>query len=260
MTCDSDIEPDNLVPEYISAKKRLLELERNLAPPNSEDFDKDLAIAKSEARLRRIESDVLFDKFLAEQQWKKERVVVEKEIATAKKQTKEPEKKETVQEEGHEKNSSDGDINDEAQRIAAEILAENDDEDDDDIGGLFASLPQNEVDETTGKTQTVVTSSDGSKFVIRDFGKWTGVSPRRILEEACRSRFVGVQLGYLERWLIILQGHFSQDQLLSCIRGFVCKPPFSRHSVDQASGSTHHHSRHRCRDRCRFTPGHYHDE
>ena len=191
MVCDSDIEPDNLVPEYISAKRRLLQLERSLIPTKPEDSDNDLAIAKLEARLKRIEGDVLFDKFVAEKQWKQERVAVEKEIAVAKKQTQERETKEIAPAGGpDEKTSTDDDINDEAQRIAAEILAENNDDDLDDIGGLFASLPQNEVDAATGKTQTVVTSSDGNKVVIRDFGKWSGVSPRRVLEEACRSRLV----------------------------------------------------------------------
>lgn len=243
MTCDSDIEPDNLVPEYIATKRRLLELERNLPPATPEGFDKDLAIAKAEARLKRIEADILFDKFVAEQQWKKERVVVEKEIAATKKQPKEDEAAETTPEEGaNEKNSTGSGINDEAQRIAAEILAENDGSDDD-ISGLFASLPQNEVDESTGKTQTVVTSSDGSKVVIRDFGKWTGMSPRRILEEACRSRFVGIWIVSFDLGLMFRQGRVSQDQLYGCIGGLFCKPSFSRYPMDQTSGSTPYNPR-----------------
>jgi ATP-dependent RNA helicase DHX29 len=153
----------------------------------SADFDKDLTVAKLEAKLRKIEDDVLFDKFIAEQQWKTQRIGVEKDIATAKKLA----KIDTVEEPGSGdntgKNGDDNDVNDEAQRIANEILSENKD-DDDGIEGLFASLPQSETDPVTGKSQTVVTSTDGTKIIIRDYGKWTGVKPTRILEEACRSR------------------------------------------------------------------------
>ena len=187
-TCDSDIEPDNLIPEYIATKKKQLELERNLEHPNHGHSERDLAVAKVEARLARIENDVLFDKFLAEQQWKQQKVTVEKEIAAAKLQNKD------IEEDGNppqanDTQQTDGDeVNEEAQRIAAEILDE-DGGDEDGLEGLFASLPQNEVDESTGKARTVVTSSEGNKIVIRDFGKWSGVSPQRALEEACRARY-----------------------------------------------------------------------
>lgn len=157
----------------------------------SSEGDKDLAAAKAEARLRRIENDVLFDKFTAEQEWRKQRVAVERAIAETKKQTKDNETAETEPETAS--NQSDqkepeDEISEEAQRIAAEILAENDEGGD--LGGLFDSLPQSEVDPSTGESRTVVTSSNGNKVFVRDFGKWTGVSPRRALEEACRSRYV----------------------------------------------------------------------
>ena len=200
VTCDSDIEPDNLVEEYVKTNRRLLELERDLIPEDSPaGFDKELAVAKAEARLKRIEDDVLFDKFIGVLEWRKQRVTIEKEIAVAKdgngngakKERKEEPSNSVVKDVPEDTNASDdGEINDEASRIAAEILAEgNDGSDDEDLGGLFDSLPQNEVDEA-GKAQTVVTSSDGHKVIIRDFGKSTGMSPRRVLEEACRSRFV----------------------------------------------------------------------
>lgn len=188
MTCDSDIEPDNLAPEYLATKKKLLELERGVAPDISGD-EKDLAIAKAEAKLKRIENDVLFDKFSAEQEWKKQRIALEKEIGEAKKQARDAELAKTeAPAEEDEGNASDDEINAEAQRVAAEILAEN--SDGDDLGGLFDSLPQSEVDAATGEARTVINSANGDKIFIRDFGKWTGVSPRRVLEEACRSRYV----------------------------------------------------------------------
>lgn len=156
------------------------------------DVDEELAVAKLEAKIRKIESDVLFDKYEAEQLWKVQKINLEKQLAAAKKEAEaqaetQTEDASTPEEPAPEKTDED-EINDEANRIAAEILAEANEDDDDDIGGLFASLPQNEVDASTGESRTVVNSADGSKIVIRDFGKWTGVSPRRTLEETCRSR------------------------------------------------------------------------
>lgn len=194
VTCDSDIEPDELVPKYLETKAKLLEFERGyhrLDKSQAADVDEELAVAKLEAKIRKIESDVLFEKYEAEQLWKAQKINLEKQLAAAKKEAEaqaetQTEAASTPDEPVPEKTDED-EINDEANRIAAEILAEAN-EDDDDIGGLFASLPQNEVDASTGESRTVVNSADGSKIVIRDFGKWSGVGPRRTLEETCRSR------------------------------------------------------------------------
>lgn len=87
-------------------------------------------------------------------------------------------------------------IHEEAERITAEILAQDDESDG--LADLFANLPTEEVDKETGRTSTVVHGPDGVKITIRDFGKWTGVSPMRALEEACRSRYVpAVRFGRL---------------------------------------------------------------
>ncbi|UNI15628.1 RNA helicase [Purpureocillium takamizusanense] len=130
--------------------------------------------------------------------WKSERVVVEKQLAAARKDAPEPTSEEpkasTTPAEAQA--TDEDDVTAEAERMAAEILAGADDDDDDDIAGLFASLPQHEIDPSTGKAQTVINSSDGSKMILRDFGKWTGVSPRRVLEEACRARDASVKISY----------------------------------------------------------------
>lgn len=146
--------------------------------------------AKLVARISRIEQDPLFDKDLAEQKWREDRINLEKEFAAAKKQKAEEEKK--LQEEAAQKNDeadSDDEISKEAARIAAEVLQQDDAEDDQALSDLFASLPTEEVDPATGKTNTVINGTDGIKIYIRDFGKWSGVSPVRALEEACRSRY-----------------------------------------------------------------------
>lgn len=185
ITCDSDIEPEDLIPEYLGSKAKLLELSRSTT---EDPADNEMAIAKLEAKIRMIENDVLFDRPTAEFHWREKRIALEQQLAAAKKQA-EAEAEPVPEIEALKLDEpKDDDINDEAERIAAEILAEADDMDD--IGGLFDSLPQNEVDPATGKSQTVINSADGVKLFIKDFGKWTGVGPRRVLEEACRSRSV----------------------------------------------------------------------
>lgn len=197
MACDVDIEPEDLVPEYVATKIKLLELTRRFPKPpvsRGETEDPELAIAKLDAKLQKIEGDVLFDKASAEMIWKSERVVLEKQLAAARKETQDASTGLGASNQTPvTKSSNGGDVAAEAERMTAEILAETNDGDSDgddynDITGLFASLPQNEVDPDTGKTQTVINAPGGPRMLIRDFGKWTGVSPRRVLEEACRSR------------------------------------------------------------------------
>lgn len=190
VTCDSDIEPDDLVPQFLETKARLLELERKGGKSSQEDVDHELAIARLQAKIKRIENDVLFDSFVADQLWKSQRIELEKQLAATKKEAQSHSVDPAPSEETTEEKKSDDGINDEAQRIAAEILAETVDDDGEDLGGLFDSLPQSETDAKTGETRTVISSADGTKAYIRDFGKWSGINPRRALEEACRSRLV----------------------------------------------------------------------
>ncbi|KAH6842284.1 P-loop containing nucleoside triphosphate hydrolase protein [Chaetomium sp. MPI-CAGE-AT-0009] len=200
VTYDEEIEPDQLLPFYLETKTKLFAIQRPRQettkrrgtkgkPDGSDDPEEALLLAK----IARVEKDVLFDKYVAEQQWRNKRIALEKEYAAARAEEK---KNETSAETPEETPAPDGssDVNAEAERIAAEILAE--DDDDDALADLFATLPVSEVDPVTGKTNTVVNGADGSKLIIRDFGKWTGVTPMRALEEACRSRDSSVRISY----------------------------------------------------------------
>ncbi len=190
---------------YLDAKARLFTLQRPQqqdaakGKPNSKqayltvtsEADK-LEIAKLLGKLDRIESDILFDKKLAEMQWRSKRIILEREFSEASKKAAENVRAKATAEKAESDDSdsdtdSENDVNAQAERIAADILAQSD-SDDDGLADLFASLPVSEIDPTTGKMNTVVNNRDGSKLIIRDFGKWTGVSPVRALEEACRSR------------------------------------------------------------------------
>ncbi|KAK4120089.1 P-loop containing nucleoside triphosphate hydrolase protein [Parathielavia appendiculata] len=196
VTYDEDIEPDQLLPFYLEAKTKLFAIQyprQDTAKrkgtqdksQNSDDPEEALLLAK----IDRVEKDVLFDKYVAEQQWREKRIVLEKEYAAAKAE----EKKRAAAKTPPAPTDFD-DINAEAERIAAEIIEEEDD--DQALADLFSSLPVSEVDPVTGKTNTVVSGADGSRVIVRDFGKWTGVTPMRALEEACRSRDSSVRISY----------------------------------------------------------------
>ncbi len=190
VTYDEDIEPDQLLPFFLETKAKLfaiqrprLEAAKRKGPKDQTESSNDPEEGLLLAKLDRVQKDVLFDKYVAEQQWIVKRIALEKEYAVARAE----EKKKEQSKEPPAVNGSD-DVNAEAERIAAEILEEEDD--DDGLADLFASLPTSEVDPVTGKTNTVVNGADGSKIIVRNFGNWTGVSPMRALEEACRSRWV----------------------------------------------------------------------
>ncbi|KAI1633335.1 P-loop containing nucleoside triphosphate hydrolase protein [Biscogniauxia mediterranea] len=207
VVCDEDIEPDNLIPAYLETKAKLFQIQRpkqDTKRPRSgkrpgsngvkeslqDSPEEQLEEAKLVAKIERIEQDVLFDKFAAEQKWRVNRVELEKEFAAKKKQA----EGDKMQDESAQGDEADGDdVTKEAERMAAEILQQDDDDDDQALSDLFASLPVQETD-STGKTTTVVNGADGVKITIRDFGKWSGVTPMRILEETCRSRDSSVKI------------------------------------------------------------------
>lgn len=193
---DEDIEPDQLLPFFLETKEKLFAIQRPRQDVPKGRGKADVSQRSPEealllAKIDRVEKDVLFDKYIGEQEWRKKRIVLEREYAAGKRQraVEEEQKKARDSASDSSDDEDEDDVAKEAERIAAEILAENSDSDDQALAGLFASLPVNEVDPITGKSSTVMNNADGSKITIRDFGKWAGVTPMRALEEACRSRF-----------------------------------------------------------------------
>jgi ATP-dependent RNA helicase DHX29 len=199
---DSDIDPDDLLPVYLECKTKLFHLQasqsrRNVLrayprmdPPKSKPHT-DPKSAKILRKIKKIEDDVLFDQYVANQQWETKRIQLEREAAAQRNSA------ESVQEHSDSQSQdsltlvdSDDEVSRKAAKIGAAMLEENESDDEGAIADLFASLPVNEVDPVTGKTSTVVNGSNGVKVTIRDFGKWTGVNPTRVLEEACRARYV----------------------------------------------------------------------
>lgn len=234
VTYDSDIEPDDLVPSYLDTRTKLFGIQRPQQdtsrkgrkssqqlqlPTTTGDSTDDMEIAKLLAKLDKIEKDPLFDAGLARMQWETKRITLERDYAEKKTMSVVGAMQEAQDQrqagEDKPQSADDGDDDDddeiakEAKKMTEEILALDDNEDQT-LADLFSALPTNEVD-ASGKTSTVMNNSDGTKVTIRDFGKFTGVSPLRILEEACRARDSAVKLAYIK----VSETAFAYRHLLS---------------------------------------------
>lgn len=201
---DSDIDPDDLLPAYLESKTKLFHLQppvpksSNLRPTGRTNTSKtrtptpltDPETVRILRKIKRIEDDILFDQYVADQQWETKRIQLERDAAALRNalqssQDAESHASETLVD-------SDDEVSKEAARIGKELLEDTGSDDENALADLFASLPTNEVDPLTGKSSTVVNGTNGIKVTIRDFGKWTGVNPTRVLEEACKARYVAI--------------------------------------------------------------------
>jgi ATP-dependent RNA helicase DHX29 len=201
--CDSDIEPESLIDEWIKSKVHVLRLqhEKSCSLPilgsgvsDKDDAQPNLELALHEARLYKIENDVLFDSSVAEQEWKPHRLRLEKELGQARKKSQEQEQEGLLSSTGAKKTQDSFDSG----QLANDGLVDNDDVDDGfaNLNGLFDMLPVSDVDAATGKTITTLNVTGGQTVIIRTFGQWSGISPMRVLEEACRSRDSNVRISY----------------------------------------------------------------
>lgn len=140
-------------------------------------------------KISRIERDVLFDQFEAERQWDD----LSKSLAQESIQIRNCvfEKRRWHTQSDH-NNSIDGAENATLQSDTNSVTSDQESQDADEdnlLGGLFQNLPESNTDAKTGITSMTVEEQQGNRLIIRDFGKWTGLSPRRILEETCRARY-----------------------------------------------------------------------
>lgn len=186
---DSDLEPDQLVPTYIRIRGKLFAIDPESAEPKptkgrggkgrSARPSQSPAVRKLLSQLQRLESDALFDEAEAGALWPAKRAEIAREVAAERQSQairEEPKPAATV-------NPSAAP----ARNVPAWKKSKQADESDDDdalLGGMFSAVP----DES---------SQDADENVIlRDFGKQSGVTPRRVLEEALRARDPGVRTSF----------------------------------------------------------------
>ncbi|KAG9725032.1 hypothetical protein KCU59_g15404, partial [Aureobasidium melanogenum] len=204
---ESDLDPDEMLSTYLRTKLRLYERNPSLVndPTKKSKSQRGKTTpspqkptpgeSKLQQRLKSIESDVLFDKDLADMRWVEERNQIlqnqseRKRFNLAGEVKEKKEADETLSNTPRE--SATDDVMAEAEAAAQQLLDEMG-EDDEMLGGMFGEATEGAShDAASGQTDNV-----GSNLTVRNFGKITGINPRRTFEEACRSRDSGAKVSY----------------------------------------------------------------
>ncbi|KAJ5733407.1 hypothetical protein N7493_002193 [Penicillium malachiteum] len=176
---DSSIDPDTMVPEWLDLQTKLYSLQPDLfdrpgkgkkgraaAPTQSEDPE----AAKLQRKIAKIERDVLFERQEAEYIWKDKLEELRKDAAFMRRPV---ERKKDTQEAEPEPEDPNLTVPSLEEMDEAEGL----------LGGMFQDEPDG-----AGSILGLPPPDGGVKITLRDFGKSTGLSPRRVLEETCKSR------------------------------------------------------------------------
>lgn len=180
-----------MIEKYLDLQRRLYEIdpqsfepkarkqntsERGLSSTKaSNNRNINRSINRLTAKLNKIQRDILFDESEAKRKWAVSQVALSREAAERRRlgirDNRDLEKRITT---------TDAPIRAEVQK--------DDDGDADMLGGLFTAITDLTSDIST---ESGTIGSDGTAEAVvkvRDFGKWTGVSPRKVFEEACRTR------------------------------------------------------------------------
>lgn len=198
---DSDIDLDELVPTYLKIKGKLYEIDPELVevnPRKKGSKSKKAApvktvqstkVRKLLSQLQQLESDTLFDDREAEAQWPAKRNVIAQNQATKRQQETSPATpswKQQVEDAAAEPAPEEEPQDMTNRSAAAGIMAEADM-----LGDMFSAIP----DEPTA-SETPSENLESGNITLRDFGKHSGLAPRRCLEEAIRSRDPGARIAY----------------------------------------------------------------
>ena len=193
---DTDLNPEQMRERYLKMKtelhRRRPDLTEALAPTkrkgkvrqNPQPPQTDASTSMLLRRLRTLESDILFDRDRADAQWRERRVELVKADAMRK----------HLSSNGSEQHPPG--INEVNTDLGLDATEATEDADSMNLGDFFASLPAEQTDADTGIKSMAVTSEEGIAITVRDFGKWSGINPRRVLEESCRARDTAVSIQF----------------------------------------------------------------
>ena len=196
---ESDAEPDELLATYMRTKVKLYEVDPSSVDSvgkgkkagkggkiaNSALETLSPGVRKLKQKLQKIEADVLFDKQEAEMQWETKKVELLREAGERKKlqlHEQATSEEHLTSERIDRKANGTANPSDEAERLGTELLMETEDGDDDLLGGMFDALPG--ISELPPKAD----GTPAQQVKVRDFGRLTGINPKRVLEEACKAR------------------------------------------------------------------------
>ncbi|KAL3473615.1 P-loop containing nucleoside triphosphate hydrolase protein [Aspergillus californicus] len=175
---DSSLDPDTLVPKYLDLQTQLYNIQPDIFDqPKKGKKGRGPAVAndpqvlKLQRKISSIENDVLFDRKEAEYYWKEKLDELRKEAAIFRRADG---PKEAVDQK-------------EPEPAGVPPL-------DDEAGDLLGDMFQ--AEEPTLELGVITEELNKASMPVRDFGKWTGLSPRRVLEEACKARDSGSKITF----------------------------------------------------------------
>jgi ATP-dependent RNA helicase DHX29 len=180
---DSPIDPDALIPEFLSLQSQLYYLQPNLfhrssklkkANENKYYHDPSPQIASIQQKISKIEKDVLFDHTEAERIWREKLISLNRESAFIMHRDRELSRLST-------------DDEDEERKMINELKPEKQSPSaNDESLGFFGNM-FSDNSSTSGMIPESVPHN--GHILIRDFGHSSGLSPRRVLEECCKARY-----------------------------------------------------------------------
>ncbi|KAI4941580.1 hypothetical protein J4E91_010611 [Alternaria rosae] len=193
---DSDLELDELIPAYLKIKGKLFKIDPQLVDAPARKSQKGPkskksapvppqtpAIRKLLSQLQQLTSDALFDEDQAEAQWPVKRNQIAQSQA-------EKRQRQNAQLNGSRVQDQDASLDvpasakAEAAFTSSKPSSEHGEEEDADLlGGMFSAVP-----DATSAPESTVNGASTDNIALRDFGKMSGMSPRKVLEEAVRSR------------------------------------------------------------------------
>ena len=188
---DDDVEPQDFLSRFLELQTRLFKRQPDLTlvelrrpkgsrakkaqgPPTVRESDP--TSQRLLRRIRKLQSDMLFDKEEAYEKWAEVRLTLLKD---------EVERKKLHIDKNEEVRSSEYD---DSPQTSASTISTDDEDSLAKLGDFFSSLPELRDDKETGISRIVTANPDGSLITIREFGKHQGLPPRRILSDACKAR------------------------------------------------------------------------
>lgn len=191
---DSDLELDELIPTYLKIKGKLYEIDPSLVETtlrkqtkgskskkgSPSQYTQSPAVRKLLSQLQRITSDALFDERDAESLWPAKRNQIAQDRATKRQEL------ETRSSASDEESPAPVEKVVPNSNSTTPVMEPVEAEDEGDIlGGMFSAVPDDASPQQAEDKDTIT-----ENITLRDFGKSSGMTPRRLLEEAVRSRFV----------------------------------------------------------------------
>lgn len=186
---DSDLEPDQMIEKYLSLRTRRFHLEPQVEKKVGKTFrgstnppGKPVRLSKRldriDTKLAKLKSDILFDEYDAEIRWNSAQAQLNEQAAERRRMGIARE------------HDASGTLRSALRQSQQCTPPESPNRHSDDLlGELFSSLPSTEnliAGEHDGLKST---DSAGQEIQIKDYGSWNGISPRRVLEEVCKSRY-----------------------------------------------------------------------